>query len=253
MKQSVFIGVDDTDILGGPFGTGRVAKEMARNAESLGFGHTVSVIRLQLLVDPRIRYTSHNSAKCIEFEADVTLPELHQSCIKYLQEHFQEGSDPGICTCGVEQVTPELIKYAKSAETEVLFKDQAISLAKKSGILLTEIGGTGDGIIGALAAVGLMGGGNDGRYNLLHGIKEIKGLVTVNSLLNRTGIRAVIDENGNPVGGEETIDTQDWVKPNLINGQPTLRIRLRNGNDSTRTWESIEQRHKKEPKEAKKE
>jgi hypothetical protein len=249
MNQLVFIGVDDTDILGGAFGTGRVAKRMAANAVDLGLGRTKAVIRLQLLVDPRIKYTSHNSAKCIEFEAFSTLPELHEVCIKFLNENFhQEGADPGICTCGQEQVTEELIEYGKSAKTDYIIKDQAISLARKTGILLTEVGGSGDGVIGALAAVGLRGWGNDGRYNLLRGIKEIKGMATVNSLLSQTGITSVIDEHGNPVGGDEIIDTHDWVKPNVVNGQPTLRIRLSDKNSGSRIWETIEQKIKKDKK-----
>jgi hypothetical protein len=68
MIKKIFIGIDDTDVLNGGFGTGRVAREMAVYLEKMGCGRSFGVIRYQLLVDSRIRYTSHNSAKCIEFE-----------------------------------------------------------------------------------------------------------------------------------------------------------------------------------------
>ncbi len=243
--QKVLIGVDDTDILGGPFGTGRVARDMADYLEKLGAGRTFGVIRYQLLVDPRIHYTSHNSAKCVEFEAEVPLAELHKNCADFLKQVFQSGSDPGLCTCSEKQITPELIAYAETAQIEFITKEQAIILARKTNILLSELGGTGEGIIGALAAVGLRGSGNGGRYVQLRGIRNIKGLVTVSSILADTGITAVIDESGRPVASSEVIDSQDWVKPNVINGKPVLRIRLRDTDNDNRTWETVEQKHKR--------
>lgn len=242
--QKVFIGVDDTDILGGPFGTGRVARDMADYLEKLGAGHTFGVIRYQLLVDPRIRYTSHNSAKCVEFEADIPLAELHSHCADFLKQVCQSGSDPGLCTCAEHQVTPELTAYAETAQKELITKEQAAILAEKLGLLLSELGGTGEGIIGALAAVGLRGSGNGGRYVQLRGIRNIKGPVTVGSILADTGIIAVIDEGGEPVARSEVIDSQDWIKPNVINGKPVLRIRLRDFGDAKRIWETVEQKHK---------
>ncbi len=245
MTQKVFIGVDDTDVLGGPFGTGRVARDMADYLEKLGAGRTYGVIRYQLLVDPRIHYTSHNSAKCVEFETEASLAELHKYCTHFLKQICQLGSDPGLCTCAEKQVTPELIAYSETAQREFIAKEQAVRLAGKLGILLSELGGTGEGIIGALAASGLRGSGNGGRYVQLRGIREIKGVVTVNSILTNTGITAVIDEKGNPVEGEEIIDSQDWVKPNVIEGKPVLRVRLRNSDNGNRIWETVEQKHKK--------
>jgi hypothetical protein len=250
MKNIVYIGVDDTDILNGTFGTGRVAKEMAAHAESLGLGRTIGIIRHQLLVDPRIHYTSHNSSKCVEFESATTLRELHQTCANYLTEHFLPGSDPGVCTCPREKVTPELIAFGESAQKEVLTKEQAISMARRHGILLSEIGGTGEGIIGALASVGLLGSGNGGRYIKLRGIKEIKGMVTVQYILENTGITDVIDEQGLLVAGAELIDTQDRIRPNVIGGKPVLRLRLKKSEGDDRIWETVEQKHKKKEKEA---
>lgn len=246
MKQLVYIGVDDTDILGGSIGTGRVARDLAEYLEKSGLGRTIGVIRHQLLVDPRIHYTSHNSSKCIEFEAEENLSNLHQAGMRYLKEHFQQGSDPGLCTCASNQATEELVEYGQLAQRALLFKAQAVSLARKLGILLTELGGTGEGIIGALASVGLRAGGNDGRYVQLRGIREIKGQVSVGEILKTTAITAIVDEEGNQVGSKEIIDSHDWIKPSVINGKPVLRIRVSNIGSAARIWETIEQKHKKD-------
>lgn len=244
MRQLVFIGVDDTDILGGPFGTGRVARDLAGYLENSGMGRTIGVIRHQLLVDPRIHYTSHNSSKCVEFEAEADLSTLHKAGIKYIKEHFQDGSDPGLCTCASNQTSRELMEYGRLAQKELISKEQAIILAGRLGILLTELGGTGEGIIGALASVGLRAGGNSGRYVQLRGIREIKGQVSVGEILKTTAIAAVVDEKGNPVNNTEIIDSHDWVKPNVINGKPVLRIRVCNSGSTVRIWETVEQKHK---------
>ena len=246
MKQTVYMGVDDTDVLGGPAGTGRVARGIAEHLENLGMGRTIGVIRFQLLLDPRIHYTSHNSAKCVEFEAKSPIQDLHYAGIRYLKENFQEGSDPGLCTCAAGQVPQEIVEHGKMAQEEFINKGQATKLASETGILLSEIGGSGEGIIGALAAVGLRASGNEGRYVQLRGIKDIKGLVTVKKLLQATDIAAVIDEIGKPVDSEEIIDSQDWIKPNVIGGRPILRIRLKDSENGHRIWETVEQKHKKQ-------
>ena len=126
-------------------------------------------------------------------------------------------------------------------------------MKKLSKILLLgsgalKIGGTGEGIIGALASVGLRAGGNDGRYVQLRGINDIKGQITVGEILKNTAITAVVDEKGNQVGSTEIIDSHDWIKPSIINGKPVLRIRLTNNGLPVRIWETIEQKNKNKKK-----
>jgi|WetSurMetagenome_2_1015567.scaffolds.fasta_scaffold219503_2 hypothetical protein len=246
MMQRIFIGLDDTDAPGGP-GTGRVARGMAQHLESLGMGVFQAVVRHQLLVDPRIPYTSHNSAKCIEFEAAKPLVELRDGCAGYIAANFQAGSDPGLCLCPREGISPEIIEFGQRAIKNYIAKQEALLLGKKLGMILVELGGTGDGVIGALAAVGLSAGGNDGRYVQLRGIKEIQGLVTVGDLRTKTGIVRIVDEGWQPLGDGETIDSMGWVRPSLFGGEPVLRVRRELG---SAVWLPVERRHKTE-KEAK--
>lgn len=59
------IGLDDTDNLESR-GTGFRARQMAEHLESSKCGLIATgITRHQLLVDPRIPYTSHNSSACI--------------------------------------------------------------------------------------------------------------------------------------------------------------------------------------------
>jgi hypothetical protein len=243
MKRIVFIGIDDTDMPGGP-GTGRVARGTAEYLTSLELGNSEGIIRHQLLVDPRIRYTSHNSAKCILFETAKPLADLQAPCARYLKDNFQVGSDPGLCLCEYEQINQSIIDYGRLAQNDYIEKDQAIRLAASTNISLTALGGTNEGIIGALAAVALSAGGNDGRYVQLRGIKEIDGLVTVAQLREATDIASIVDDNGLEIDDNETVDSLGWIRPNRIGSRPVLRLHLVKDLPGDRLWEPIEHKHK---------
>ncbi len=158
------------------------------------------------------------------------------------------GSDPGISICAPEQVTDELIEYGQCAVREVLTQAEAFALAGKNGILLAAVGGTGDGIIGALAAVALTAGGNAGRYVLLPGIRDIDGMVTVGQLIKTTNIISVIDEKGQVIGDKEVIDSLGWIRPSLIGGQAVLRVRLAQDLPGGKVWAPAERASRKDKK-----
>ena len=235
----VYVGVDDTDVKGSP-GTGRVARGLAKELESLGLTRSLGVSRHQLLVDDRIRYTSHNSSKGIAVDTQLTVDELLAAATGYMARCFVTGADPGLCFCADRQVNQEIIDYGRLATSAVIPKTMALALAKKSGVVLKELGGTGDGVIGALAAVGLRAAGNDGRLVDLRGIHDIRGVLSVAELLRLTDIDHVESTSGIVLGRAEVIDSQDRIRPSLVGGRPVLRVQ-RNGADS---WVPVESRHK---------
>jgi hypothetical protein len=238
----IFIGVDDTDILGSA-GTGRVARGLADCFMAAGLGVSLGVSRHQLLVDSHIPYTSHNSSKGLAFKTESAPAAFIEQGINYLKNCVPAGSDPGLCICAESQATQDVIAWGKRAQTEVLTKKESKALALKYSIILREIGGDGGGIIGALAAVGLRATGNDGRLVTLPGIKEIKGMVTVSQILSASDIKAVRDESGKELRADEIIDSKDWIRPTLINGQPVLKVKPVRQVEGKTIWQSIEQRH----------
>ncbi len=243
MKRTVYIGVDDTDVPGSP-GTGRIAKTIGDLLAERGLGELRGVIRHQLLVADGIPYTSHNSAKCIEFESDRDLQSIADVCINYFKENFLDGSDPGTCVVEKDAVSEAVIRFGGRAAEEVLTKEAALGLAAVEGIILDEHGGTGGGVIGALAAVGLSAGGNAGRYVQMRGIKEIEGLVTVGDLLGETGIVSVVDEHGRTLAAGEVVDSLNWIRPSLVRGEPVLRVKRVARPGNTKVWEPVEKSHK---------
>jgi hypothetical protein len=248
--DTILIGIDDTDTLEST-GTGRMARDLRDHLIKLKMGSSLGVSRHQLLVDDRIPYTSHNSSLCIGLKTDISPSKFYEPSIEFLQKNFREGSDPGLCICRPDQTAESIKKFGLRAQREVLNKKQASDLAAEYGIFLVELGGTGDGIIGSLAGVGLRIEGNSGRFIDLPGIRAIKGIVTVSDLLATTDIESVINVRGDILEGGEIIDSRDWMRPSLMNGRPVLRVRPRLSVPGDTAWTSVEirEREKKEMKE----
>ncbi len=239
MSDLAFISLDDTDVLGSP-GTGRIARGLAQYLADSGLGVPLGITRHQLLVSAEIKYTSHNSSLCLVLRLKGPISGLYQPCSDYLISHFQEGADPGLCLGVKEQVGDEVIGFGRMATREVLSKQEAINLAARNTLFLKELGGSGNGIIGALAAVALRAEGNSGRFVELKGIRQILGLVSVAELKKRTDIVSVEDAGARVLGDSELINSLDWVRPSLLRGQAVLRVRPVFDQVGKRVWLSLE-------------
>jgi hypothetical protein len=83
--------------------------------------------------------------------------------------------------------------------------------------LLAGLGGTQAGVIGALAAVGLAGSGEDGRFIQVGSIRELSGLVTVDAAL-KAGITSIKTLDGSLV--TTGFIQADKIRPALRQGRP---------------------------------
>ncbi|GBE55169.1 MAG TPA: hypothetical protein ENH28_06475 [Euryarchaeota archaeon] len=146
-----------------------------------------------------------------------------------------EGSDPGLCITSGRDVKNTIVQFDIKAQNEVLNKKMAYALAKDENLFLTEYGGTGDGIIGALSAVGLTAGGNNGRFIEFGKIREFMGYLKAGEL-ETNGMNA-ISETLTPIPSGDIINTMNWVRPRLYNGTPTLMVEKKDG-----CWESIDRK-----------
>jgi len=224
--MKLLICIDDTDNLESK-GTGSIASEMQEIIEEKGWGKCGFVTRHQLMLHPDIPYTSHNSSMC--FYADIEdeyFEELKTSLPEYLETESAEGSDPGICIADLDRIRhqEELMEFGFRAKCEILKKSQAYLVAASSGVFLVEKGGTGDGVIGALAGVGLRINGNDGEVK--GGIEHLKKgqSYTVEQLLKEETITAVYTNELQPLSKEEVVKVKWKAKPLLHNGQPVLMV-----------------------------
>ncbi len=227
MIPTLLLGLDDTDVLGHHPGTGRLARDLGAHLESRGLARLGGVVRHQLLVDPRIPYTSHNSPACLMLAAggNGAAGRIFDEAKEYVAGRAAQGSDPGLCMARTHDVEAEVVRFGGRAGSEVLDKSEAIAVAGRCGLRLEELGGTGDGIIGALAAVGLTAGGNAGRFlELAGGLRDLGDLVPV-ALLHQRGITLVsISRDGEAVPEDAAIAGGEWIRPRLIGGRPVLLV-----------------------------
>lgn len=220
-----YVCFDDTDLLDCGRGTGKLGRWMMDRLPDgcTGWG----VVRQQLLVHPDIPMTSHNSSACAVIDVPDTsvVPALIAAGIAMIEENYFEGSDPGLCVA-TEADTDALARlraFGRLAAVEVT--DKAAARTAAAGVHISEHGGTGGGIIGAAAGVGLTSLGWAGR--LIDYRVPLRGFARESRVadIEAAGIRVLaIDRNvGVPRPGD-IVDTHDWLRPRLWGGEPAVPV-----------------------------
>jgi tRNA(Ile2) C34 agmatinyltransferase TiaS len=223
--MTLYVCIDDTDTVDSERGTGRQGRRLrSRLDDAFDALVPAGVVRQQLLVDPRVPYTTHNSCACLRFETDGSPPTddaVESVAGEFLRTEAADGSDPGLCIATDARVTPDVVAFGRRAAEEVVTEATAYDLAADAGVYLDEYGGTGEGVVGALAGVGRTATGELGRFIDYGPVREYEGAVEV-STLRADGVRVVTD-GGRPLS-EGTVDSRGWVRPELRGGRPCLVV-----------------------------
>ncbi len=193
--MSFVLCIDDTDNVNTP-GSGQLAQQMVEIMfEDDLISDCSSIARHQLFFHRDIPYTSHNSAMsfCAELADKRGLDDVINFATGFLEKNSASGSDPGLCV--VNGIAPwdqvRIAVFGLRAKAELMTKQSAYQIANISGIHLSEHGGTGDGVIGAIAGAGLRITGNDGRLRGWLDLGEKGEILTVEELTKRSRIAHV--------------------------------------------------------------
>jgi hypothetical protein len=224
--MKLLIGIDDTDNLESR-GTGYRVRQLANWLSENQLAVSSGITRHQLLVDPQIPYTSHNSSACLSVESDSVFL-VWDACREYLLKESAPGSDVGLSLAPFELVTDDVLEFGQRAKLEVLTMREAQQIAVSSGIRLAGLTGTGGGIIGALAGVGLHRAGEDGRFLWLPGLRELKGAYPVAQICSSGHIDRVCTLDGADLTPETLVEVGEWVRPVLRGGRATLFVEQQN-------------------------
>ncbi len=212
---NLLIGIDDTDNAESR-GTGFHARQLAHTLEASGHAKVNGITRHQLFLDPAIRYTSQNSSACINMLSG-NMKEVSKICEDYLIRHSAPGSDAGLCIAAADQLPEEIMDWGIKAKCKVLYMPEAFDIANRSGIYLQGFTGNHEGIIGALAAIGLHATGNDGRFIWRKGLKELReieaGVFTVRHIMKVLELDAISSLEGISPKQSNKIYINDWVRP----------------------------------------
>lgn len=221
--MTIYVCMDDTDNLHSR-GTGRLARAVA--AELTKNFSVRGVTRHQLYFHPDIPYTSHNSCGVIHIESDDqdSLPDIFEIAREEMFNDFIEGSDPGLAVAHQSQILPPLVVYGRDAKDTVLNQGKSRTLARNLGIMLEGLGGTEDGVIGAMAGLGLAFSNNDGRFLQIGTIRDLNGTQTVENLLE-AGIDTIFNIDGRIVTTGEVINEENKsAKPCPVNRKAILFV-----------------------------
>jgi len=232
---TILIGLDDTDSAASP-GTGRLARDLSAEGARRGM-HARGVTRHQFLVDPRIPYTSHNSGACVALEADGGAGAA-SFAFDFVAERAAPGSDPGVCVALADAVPPAVVALAREATRRIVAMAEALAAAEAAGLTLRPLGGTGLGVIGALASVGLRAEGGAGRFIDLAGLRLLPALVRAADLA-RLGIALAHPEAAPCPRPEDAYHTLGWVRPRLVGGRPVLPVEW---SDERHAWIPVDRK-----------
>jgi hypothetical protein len=217
----IYVGIDDTDMPGTP-GTNQLARDLVRRVAPRF--ECRMIVRHQLLADPRVPRTSKNGSASIHLvahDAGANLAWLIRSLRQGMHAWFVPGSDPGLCVA--ESVPDEVLAFGTRCQRELVSQQTARDLAARHGMHLEGLGGTEDGVIGALAAVALAALGDDGRIVQLGSWPDdLSGPHDLAAIRSR-GIAVRRLDTGDLVN-EGTVDVGKHLRPNCRQRNPVLFV-----------------------------
>ena len=220
----IYIGLDDTDNLESR-GTGHLAREVA--AVLVNDFEVMGITRHQLSRDKRVPCTKNNSSACLHLSPPNNITNIHELAErvkKIMLADFQPGSDPGLCL-GID-IPAEIGIFGRQAQQGLVTQASARELAARHNLFLEGLGGTEDGVIGALCAVGLAASGEDGRYIQLGSIRQLSGPQPLQVVLN-AGIDQVCRLDQTRI--LEGLINTDKMRPSRRGAKSVLYVEEQNG------------------------
>jgi hypothetical protein len=235
----IFVGIDDTDIINTP-GTNQLARVLLTRLGKAGSG--AIICRHQLFFDPRVPYTNKNGSASIQLPQgdSLDLNRLIEILRAGMREWFVEGSDPGLCVSS--GISEEMTEFGRRCKSEVVTQAEARSIALRAGCHLESLGGTEQGIIGALAGIALVAGGDDGRVIHLeswpypdefsgpHRTDEIRarGVDEIRQL----GLKSCVTDDG-------LVDIGKHLRPNWRGGKIVLYVEPSGEAEDAVPWRAV--------------
>jgi hypothetical protein len=235
----IYAGIDDTDIIGTP-GTNQLARLILKRIGSAA--RDAVICRHQLFFDPRVPYTSKNGSASIQLPhaTAADLDSLGAIIREVMREWFVAGSDPGLCLA--MGASEEMHAFSLRCKCEVITREEARAVAARAGCYLEGLGGTEQGIIGALAAIGLIVSGNDGRVVHLNDWPypedNFSGVQTIDAIYAK-GVHAIRELDSNKPVMSGFIDAGKHLRPNWRGGRIVLYVNPETDSSVVADWRAV--------------
>ncbi len=240
ISEQFTLGIDDTDVPGGP-GTGALVRALAAHAEAEGWGQSAGVTRHALLRSAKIAATDGNYAYALVLSSQRSVLDLEDAVVDFVRAHAARGADAAVALLSRHSDLPHVLAFGRRCQQEVMNLADAERFAAEGNVRLRGLGPRRAGTVGALGAAGLRAGGGDGRFIALRGIRELEGRLTAGEIRERTEVAKVIDEqSGEDLDRDDVVDTLGWIRPRLVEGGPVLLTRR--SREERRLWLPVDRR-----------
>jgi hypothetical protein len=117
--------------------------------------------------------------------------------------------------------------WGRLAQTELVEQPTALRLVAEANVYLEPLGGTGDGVIGALAAVGLLATWNSGRVIHSHRVRpgalDLRGTFSAQEILEFGVDEIILIDDGARVQ-TGAIDLGKRLRPNMRDRKMVLYV-----------------------------
>lgn len=262
----VILAVDDTDDVTKLTSTGKIASIIAKRTLDAGGAIRYGITRHQLLLRDDIPYTSHNSSMVFDAKVpEACAKDLHSWAVGIILDNMASSSNPGLCIAQLPSVMSSedrafmhmLNLFGRRAKIEFCSIEEALEMASRiPWLTLTSHGGTGAGVVGALAGVGLRLEGNDGRFRDKWDLSALQwdeeqllsvqsGEVPMGELATKlqavcNGAVRVIDANGCDLSKDVSVHLEKACKPILRKGLLTIVCDMEDGVAYPRTKDGFE-------------
>lgn len=225
------LGIDDTDAPtdnaaeASSNDTAELAATLGKHLESRKLAQLVNLSSHQLFQHPSIPHTSQNIACCLLLDAEqIKAREIELTCREILHRESAPRSNPGFALAAWNQFDPEIVVWGKTAKFSPLNRQDGIALARRCSISVAGIEGSGAGIIGALAAVGLRYEGNDGWISWMPGLASLNGIYTEVQLTKYIRFDRIESERLKRPAMDDRIQINSQVKPLIQGSKIVLRV-----------------------------
>lgn len=218
------LGIDDTDSHDSPT-TATLALALGQHFESLGVAELICITCHPLFDHPTLIGDCGNRAVCILLDADLQhAREIELGCREFLRRESSPGSNTGFALAAWNQFDPEVVAWGKTARFTLLERLSALALGRQAGMALSGLAGSGRGVIGALAAVGLRFEGSDGWVDWMPGLDALNGVYTPVTLADVARFERIETESGRRPALDDRILISHRPRPVLKGGNITLLL-----------------------------
>ena len=226
VAEKFTLGVDDTGHLDQSL-TSKLIRNWLLSMKDASLICSEGITRHQLFESEKISSSYKNRALALTFKSSLSIFEIEDQIVEFTRMNSSTKANPAVAILSRHSDSLHVLAFGRRCKNELLKISDSEQYASESNVLLRGIGGNRNGQIGALAAVGLRAGGNDGIFIHLDGLESLKGDQTAGDIRNNSALQHIVDiSSGEELDRDDMIKIDSYLRPQLVNGEPTQYVQL---------------------------